>query len=401
MPPTEQERGQGGRATHGRAADRADEDFRFVPLLAIANAVLRWRYTLLGVPALFAVVAFVLSVFFAPSKEWVASSRFLPEESGELTGAAFNLAGQLGIQGRSSSGVGDLYSEILTSREVLQEALEEPLRVVIEDGAEDFAGTVADYFRLVDPEVSPTTRLRNSVGVKKAPANLIGLETSAPDQAVALHLNHFLLQSLIDFNVERRQSQARSEREFVAARMAEAEQQLRAAEQELKEFLQANRDCCTSPQLSFERSRLERVVQLKQELYLSLARSHQQVRIQEVRDNPVLTVIESPAITSSTGGSLNVLFNVVLAMIVGLVVAVCIAFGREYLQREREEHPEEYARFSQLRRDSFSDFKNALKRIVRRSRERGSATAVANAQRAAPTVQEDARTTKDREPERV
>jgi uncharacterized protein involved in exopolysaccharide biosynthesis len=96
------------------------------------------------------------------------------------------------------------------------------------------------------------------------------------------------------FNVERRKSQAAAERQFVDGLAAEAERDLRTAEDGLQSFLQRNREMGGSPQLVFERDRLQREVALRQQVYTSLLQNREEARIREVRDTPVITVLEDP-----------------------------------------------------------------------------------------------------------
>ena len=101
------------------------------------------------------------------------------------------------------------------------------------------------------------------------------------------------------FNLLTRQTRAGAERRFVEARLQEAADSLRLVENRHKAFLQANRDFRNSPQLKFENDRLERDVQFQQQLYTSLAQSFEQARIDEVRNTPVITVLEPPDLPAS------------------------------------------------------------------------------------------------------
>jgi uncharacterized protein involved in exopolysaccharide biosynthesis len=96
------------------------------------------------------------------------------------------------------------------------------------------------------------------------------------------------------FNLKSRQSQASQERRFTEQRLTQAQADKRQAEDELQAFLQRNRDFRSSPQLSFAYDRLADNVSLRQQLYTTLAQSYEQARIEEVRDTPVITIVEPP-----------------------------------------------------------------------------------------------------------
>jgi uncharacterized protein involved in exopolysaccharide biosynthesis len=138
---------------------------------------------------------------------------------------------------------------------------------------------------------------------------------------------------LDSFNLRTRQSQASSERKFTEARLNDARNQLRAAEDELMSFLQRNRDYRSSPQLTFVHDRLERNVFLNQRLFETLSQSYEQARIEEVRDTPVITVVEDPLIPAKAdprpfGRA------VAAGLLLGIAAATVLGRRRDRLARE-------------------------------------------------------------------
>lgn len=59
-------------------------------------------------------------------------------------------------------------------------------------------------------------------------------------------------------------------------------------------FLQQNRGTSNSPYLLFQRDRLQREIVLRQEEYTTLLISGREARLRELRDTPVISVIEPP-----------------------------------------------------------------------------------------------------------
>lgn len=123
---------------------------------------------------------------------------------------------------------------------------------------------------------------------------VVRLTTRLPSAELARAINAMLLGLLNDFNLRTRQSQASAERAFTEGRLAEARQELRAAEDEFQTFLQRNRDYRSSPSLAFTADRLQRAVSGRQQIVSTLAESYEQARIEEVRDTPSITVVERP-----------------------------------------------------------------------------------------------------------
>jgi uncharacterized protein involved in exopolysaccharide biosynthesis len=171
-------------------------------------------------------------------------------------------------------------------------------------------------------------------------------------------VNRFL-DLLNDYNLQRRQSQARAEREFVGQRLEEARDALRAAEESVSSFLQRNRDYTNSPVLTAAFGRLERELQLRQELYLSLNESFQSARIEEVRNTPVVTMIERPeSLVEPTRRRL--VQKTLTALLIGAVVAVGIAFLGDFVRNSARGDVPDYGQFVSLRREAL--------RTLRRSR---------------------------------
>ena len=96
------------------------------------------------------------------------------------------------------------------------------------------------------------------------------------------------------FDLTTRQTQAGAERRFSGERLAELTGELRDAEDTLKSFLIENRVFSNSPALQFEHDRLQRAVTMRQELVTSLAQAYERARIEEVRNTPVITLIDPP-----------------------------------------------------------------------------------------------------------
>ena len=83
----------------------------------------------------------------------------------------------------------------------------------------------------------------------------------------------------------------RQEREFVEGRLAQSMAELTDAEARYEAFLTSNR-LFDSPQLSFERDRHEREVNMLQQVVTSLRTSAEQARIEAVRNTPAITVLD-------------------------------------------------------------------------------------------------------------
>src|SRR5207245_3853543 len=153
---------------------------------------------------------------------------------------------------------------------------------------------------------------------------------------VSLGIADRLLAGLNQFNLSARQSQAAAERRFVEGRLEEARASLRAAEDALQRFLQANRQIANSPQLTFQRDRLDRDVTLQQQLVTGLVQQYEDARIREVRDTPVITVIERPAIAVRPD-PLRRVMTVGAGLFVSLFLVISWVLIRDTIYRWRDD----------------------------------------------------------------
>jgi len=120
-------------------------------------------------------------------------------------------------------------------------------------------------------------------------------------------------------------------------------------------MLQFNRAIANSPELGFQRDRLQREVSLRQQVYASLMQSREDAKIREVRDTPVLTVLESPRLPV-VGEARNSVKKALLGGFAGGMLGVLVAFFLHALAVKRR-RPDEAAReFFQLIEDATPRF---------------------------------------------
>jgi uncharacterized protein involved in exopolysaccharide biosynthesis len=278
-------------------------------------------------------------LYLSSPRSYESKVTFIPEPpkstslSGSLGGLA-SLAGQLGIAPLNMNAYSpDFFAELLRSREVLTATLAAKL-------PDPRSGThePRPLLELLDIKGrSPAERLDKAVrklkgmsviGVDKR-TGIVSLNVRSKYPALSANVANLLVATVDSFNVQRRQSQSREQRLFTQRRLADAQRELRDAEDTLLQFLTANRAYQEAPLLRFEANRLERKVQLKQELYLSLSKSYEDARIAEVQDTPLLTVIDRAA-APTRPSSLGPKAGTVLGMFVGALIGVILAFIADY-----------------------------------------------------------------------
>ena len=129
-------------------------------------------------------------------------------------------------------------------------------------------------------------------------------------------------------------------------------------------------DFRSSPSLSLEFDRLNRSVNSRQSLYNSLASSYEQAKIEEVRDLPVITVLEPPDYPIQPDPR-RTRRKATLGLLVGLVLGVALAFFRDRVAENRKIRSDEFAELTALKREALGDLTHPWRpftRVVRRDR---------------------------------
>lgn len=331
------------------AVDREQDERSPLDLLTL---LVSRRRLLVGLPLLVAVSAVAFSLLL--SKRYTVESRFIPESNAPNLARMAGLAAQFGVNlggGETTESI-DFYAELLESQDLLRSVVLTEFAFPVEQGADTMRGNLVELLEAkgdteAEKEKAAVEDLAELVVARPDPsANMVTLRTSAPWPALSVQINARLLELLSEFNVERRQSRAAAERAFLESRVQEAQRDLREAETALERFLSENRRYRESPQLSFEHGRLQRVVDLRQEIHTSLAQGYEQARVDEVRNTPVITVIDHPRGPAKKTAP-NLLVNAVLGLILGGLIALAIIIGGELMESARRRDPEAYGRLRQ------------------------------------------------------
>jgi uncharacterized protein involved in exopolysaccharide biosynthesis len=286
--------------------------------------------------------------------EYTAQSTFLPQSEDAASPLA-ELPGGLGLQ-LTGSGQGesvDFYAALLKSRQVLGEVAATEIRFAPDDeDADSMIGTLIDFYEIEGetPEselLAATGLLEDLVSVTiDRRANLVTVRTTTNWSELSEIITRRLLELTNTFNLERRQSQAAAQRSFVEGRLREQQAELAEAEAELESFLDRNRSIESSPQLQFEMGRLQRRVELSQQVFVTLSQGYEEARIDEVRNIPVITIVDPPEGSAQSGQ--NLVRRTAIGFVLGGGLAVALVLLLEFLRRFRDNRPDQFGELQAL-----------------------------------------------------
>ncbi|MGI9628482.1 MAG: hypothetical protein ACR2QM_16735 [Longimicrobiales bacterium] len=298
----------------------------------------RWRL-LIGLPTLMGALVLGAALLFPGYK---AESRFVPQGSDMDLSALSGLATDFGFSLPSSGGESpDFYVALVGSGEILTRAAVTHFEVARDyDDPQVMSGRLMDLLKIKGD--TEDERLRAAVDDLKdrvsssanAKSGMVAVKTQTPYPILSEALNRKILDLLEVFDRERQQAQAKAERTFIESRLAEVSGELETAENAVTAFLSQNRRPDGSALLEMELDRLKRDVSLRQSVYSTLAEAFEQARLEEVRNTPVLTIVDRPEGTSRR--TLGPKLALVLGGLAGGVLAISILVGQAYFAGRRQ-----------------------------------------------------------------
>lgn len=338
-----------------------------ISAVSFVNVLLRHRTLIVLMTLAFGFYAGYQSI--TSGKRYTTHASFMPKGArggGQLGG----IAAQFGInlQGGDAMNSPQLYTDLLETRTILWPVAQKTYRVNDPERGVIEGDIVKIYNIQGRPnvrEARAVTALQGAVhSTVTAKTGVIEMSVSSGYPELSLALANNVLTQLNEYNLSNRQQTAALERAFVERQVDEKRSELRVAESQLENFLERNRQYRTSPQLVLEYGRLQRIVDMRQELYSRMLEAYENARIEEVRNLPVLSIIEAPQLPigpDARGG----VRRTGIGLLIGFVLAVLIAFVRDRFARTRASGSDEVIEFAALKRDAIGDLTHPWRPISR------------------------------------
>jgi len=241
--------------------------------------------------------------FLAPNR-YKATASFIVAQTqvsgslGGLSALASRFGASLPIPSLGGDNTPRLFQAALSSREVQDAVLDTALAVPNRPDTVH----LLDWYEVTGDSHEERLEEGRKIRKKRVDVSLddrsgiLTLETEDRDPSIAAAVATALVSVLNQFNLSTQQTTSRATRIFLEHRLGEVQTQLTAAEDDMRSFLERNRQVTGSPTLQLEQARLQRRIDIQQQVYLDLAQQLEQARSNEVRDTPVLTVIEHPVV---------------------------------------------------------------------------------------------------------
>ena len=371
-----------------------------VSLLDILLVIARHKRLIVRTVLVFTVLGLLYAVL-APT-EYTSTARVVREaqtEGGNLPGGISALRG-LGINlGGAASGLTpEAYPDILTSREVRLAVVRDTFYFPEEDARMTYVQFVDQPPGLVGNVLKYTLKLPWTLKAALVPAaprpagvdsagkpvypteaeeqaikavagkvsssvdqesGLMTINVTAGEPGLAAALAESFLRHLTERVRTIRTDKARQNVDFIEQRFEEAKEELRAAEEQLAQFMDRNQRI-NSAQLRTEQERLQRQVTFASDLYSELQTQLTQARIELQRSEPVITTVEQPVPPMQRSAPKRTLI-VLLSLILGGFLGVGAAFVSAFFD-STEDDAEEQEKLTEIRERLVPKHYRKLKR---------------------------------------
>ena len=322
-------------------------------LVDLVLLLLRHGRLVFGLPLLLGVLIAGWSLIAA--RDYTATAAFAPSSATSSLSRFAGVAAQLGVAlpTQQANESADFYADLLRSRHVLSQLVH--TRYTVPGSADSVGRALIDWYGITKGDSAiredrAVRRLGRDLEVSvSSKTGVVNFAVTTKFPALSERIAERALDVVNQFNLQRRQSRAGAERRFVEARLADAQTDLRAYEDRLQLWLQQNRDYRNSPRLQLAFERLQNEVTLRRGVVTTLAQAFEQARVEEVRDTPVLTVVEDPVIPSKPD-SRRIVAKLVLTLMLGFGVGAVLAISSESWRRLDLERPGDVAEAQRLLR---------------------------------------------------
>lgn len=346
-----------------------------VSLINVLNVFLRQRWFILTIAGGVALLT-VIALLSGP-RTYTVESSFIIQKRDQPPAAG--LAAQLGMDVNSVDATQSpaFYANLIKTPDVLDRLVD----TTFTTSTDPKPKTLASIWKISDKDEDVRRRsvidklqkvVSSSVSQK---LDLVVLRVTTGDPELSRQLADAILRQVNWFNLQTRQSRAAAERQFDERLVAEVGSDLRRAEDETQQFFQRNQQPRMSAELEMEKQRLTRRLEILNARYISVVTAYDRARIDEVRDTPVITVIQRPRMPIAAD-SRDLPRKTLLMFLLGLALGSIAALVRHALASVRTSIDGDAMEFHHLLDETSGDVRRLWTIVGPRSRRKRASNAV-------------------------
>ena len=246
----------------------------------------------------------VLYLLFLAKPYFDSTVTILPDYGNKSSAMLSQLSGLASLAGVN---VGETAPTEIYENLIISEAVLEPV-IYFKYKTEEFDSLVnlIQYFEIEADESLPDSLQGREMflslledlteeGIKtgiERMTKILTITVRMPEGQLSADVANNIIKFLNNYVIKEQKSYATEQREYLDKRLTEVKDSLGIAENNLKNFREQNRLVINSPQLLLEQARLSRAVQIKQTVYIELMKQYELVKLEEVKDTPVINLKE-------------------------------------------------------------------------------------------------------------
>ena len=315
-----------------------------IDLLEVFLKIWRYKRFIIIFTAVVAIGSIIYSLLQQPQYESEVSLYKKTSEGGSRSRIQ-NIASQFGMGGAvPTSGPQFSIEDLIKSRRINR-------KIIYKDWqTEKFQDSVdlIEYFEIEgETQKEKFTSAYNSLKEKiefsrDEESQLITITVMMPEAQLAADIGNYLTRLIENYVQNEQKTSTRQNLQYIEKRLETVRKELRQAEEALRRFQESNRGWEQSPQLSMEHSRLQRQVNVKQQVYLTLQQEREMAEIELVKETPVINVLDeavAPEFPSKPQKKLIVIVGTFAGFFLSLLIVVLIYVWR-YVKGEMEKRGE-------------------------------------------------------------
>ncbi|MEW6702182.1 MAG: Wzz/FepE/Etk N-terminal domain-containing protein [Bacteroidota bacterium] len=287
----------------------------------------RWRFILFNLLVLILTILYLLLIAKPYFKSTVTILPDYGNKSSEMLGQLSGLASLAGVS------VGDtpptqIYQNLITSESVLSEVIYNKYQT------KEFKQPVnlIEYFEIEPDETLPKDVQKRKMFLKlyegfsktrlttdlERMTKILTVTVEMPESKLSAEVANKIVESLDNYVRTQRKSFATEQRKYLEQRVEQVKDTLTFFEERLKDFRSQNRMILQSPELQLEQARLVRNVEIQQTVYGELLKQLELVKLQEVKDTPVVNIKElakEPVIKAGPKRAISLIITLFLSVL--------------------------------------------------------------------------------------
>lgn len=288
-----------------------------IDLIELIKKLWRNRKLISIVTVIFMVIGVLYALFATPI--YKSTLTMYPAAGGEKMGGLASMAASFGI---ASGGNAETYNieDVVKSRTIAREVVlhkwktnkyDEPVSLI------EFSGEkIKDTLEAID-EALENYRKVVSISTNKE-TGLMKLNVETEDPVLSAEIGNYLGRAVTKYVQEYQGTKTIKNIEHINKRLKTVNNELTEIEENLKIFRIKNRDM-SSPQVQLEYGRLQRELQIKQQVYLTLNQQIELAQIERIKKSPVINILDKAEVAIKKSKPVRSLICIAFTFLGGII----------------------------------------------------------------------------------